>query len=121
MDIGIRGEVMRDEETVLKAREHGFTDKKEENPQMVMEKLERENDELKWRLEGVEKFVFRTYERLSDLQRRLKLEDLSKRYFLVLDTEFELCRYSKMTDAEFEIHCARIEKHYRPRRWKFYG
>ncbi|MBP3530474.1 MAG: hypothetical protein J6K25_04730 [Thermoguttaceae bacterium] len=112
---------MRDEEAALKAREHGFTDKNEENPQMVMEKLSRENDEIKRRLEGVEKIAVRTIAQLSDLQRRLKLEALSKRYFFVLDTEFEFCRYSKMTDTDFDAHCARIKKYYRHRRRKHYG
>lgn len=92
-----------------------YLDERGGNDSMSIEKLARENAELKERLTNLEKLVVEERGRNVDVQRYSKLEGLSQRYFLDKEEEFAKCKYSKMNDAEFNEHCARIEKNYRSR------
>ncbi len=47
-----------------------------------------------------------------DAQRQAKLAELRSERLFDLGEEAETCRYSKMSDAQFDEHVARIEKHY---------
>jgi hypothetical protein len=92
-----------------------YLDERGGNDSMSIERLARENAELKERLARLEKFVVNERGRNVDVQRYSKLESLSQRYYFDKDEEFEKCKYQKMKDAEFDEHCARIEKNYRSR------
>lgn len=82
---------------------------------MSIEKLARENAELKERLARLEELVVMDRGRNIDVQRYSKLESLSQRFFFDKEEEFEKCKYAKMNDVEFSEHCAVIEKNYRSR------
>ena len=48
-------------------------------------------------------------------ERRRILENLARQYVVDVDEEMQSCRYGRMSDEAFRKHCARIERHYRPR------
>ena len=105
---GIEDEEEYEEET-------DYLDERGGNDSMSIEKLARENAELKERLARLEELVVMDRGRNIDVQRYSKLESLSQRFFFDKEEEFEKCKYAKMNDEEFNEHCAVIEKNYRSR------
>lgn len=76
--------------------------------------LEEKVAELEYKLMRLQKAFDYTTNKVVSRERYSKLQDLRKEYVFDEKSEREKCRYSKMTDAQFEERCKEIAANYRP-------
>ena len=77
------------------------------------EDLLSEIDELKNKIAGLENAYNQTTEKVVSAERYSRLHALRERFLFDENAERENCRYSKMSDEQFEKHCEEIQANYR--------
>ena len=77
------------------------------------EELLSEIETLKNRIAGLENAFNLTTEKVVSAERYSRLHDLRERFLFDENAERENCRYSKMSDEQFEKRCEEIQTNYR--------